>query len=172
MEGFGVTVAFWLLAALTLVSAGGVMVTRNLLRAVLFLIVTFIGIAGNFILLSADFLGMAQVLIYVGAIAVLVLFAVFLTPRAGRDNGETAMAAPAALLSVALAAVLLFVIADTDWNTVSRDPASLSTVSELGEALLGTWILPFQIASVLLTAALIGAVMLVRSADEEAEDLR
>jgi len=172
MEGVGVTIAFWMLAALTLVSAGGVMVARNLLHAVLFLIVAFIGIAGNFILLSADFLGMAQVLIYVGAISVLVLFAVFLTPRAGRDNGETAMAAPATLLSIALAAVLLFVIADTDWTTVSRDPASFATVSALGEALLGTWVLPFQIASVLLTAALIGAVMLVRSREEEAEDLR
>lgn len=172
MEGFGVTVSFWVLAAITLVSAGGVMVSRNLLHAVLFLIVTFMGIAGNFILLSADFLGMAQVLIYIGAISVLVLFAVFLTPRAGRDNGETAMAAPAVMLSVALAAVFLFVISDTDWNTVSRDPASYSTVSELGDALLNTWVLPFQIASVLLTAALIGAVMLVRSREEEEEDLR
>ena len=70
-------------------SAGGVMVSRNLLHAVLFLILTFVGVAGFFVLLSADFIAMAQVIIYVGAIAVLVLFAVLLTPRAGRDNGET-----------------------------------------------------------------------------------
>lgn len=172
MEGFGVTVAFWLLAAVTLVSAGGVMASRDLLHAVLFLIVTFTGIAGNFVLLSADFLGMAQVVIYIGAISVLILFAVFLTPRAGRDNSETKMAAPAAMLCVALAAVFLFVITDTDWNTVADRPASASSVSALGDALLNTWVLPFQIASVLLTAALIGSIMLVRSSDEEQEDLR
>ena len=60
----------------------------------LFLILTFVGIAGFFVLLSAEFIAMAQVIIYVGAIAVLVLFAVLLTPRAGRDNGETKMLLP------------------------------------------------------------------------------
>ena len=172
MEGFGATFAFWILAVVTLVSAGGVMASRNLLHAVLFLIVTFMGIAGNFVLLSADFLGMAQVVIYIGAISVLILFAVFLTPRAGRDNSETKMAAPAAMLCVTLAAVFLFVITDTDWNTVASQPASVSSVNALGDALLNTWVLPFQIASVLLTAALIGSIMLVRSAEEEREDLQ
>ena len=168
MDGFGVTAAFWVLAALTLVAAGGVMASRNLLHAVLFLIVTFIGIAGFFVLLSADFIAMAQVIIYVGAIAVLVLFAVLLTPRAGRDNGETKMAAPAWLLAVCLAAVFIFVLHDTDWQVVTASP-ELST-SDLGEALLGTWVLPFEIASVLLTAALVGSIMLARTPHEEAED--
>jgi NADH-quinone oxidoreductase subunit J len=168
MDGFGVTAAFWVLAGLTLVSAGGVMVSRNLLHAVLFLIVTFIGIAGFFVLLSADFIAMAQVIIYVGAIAVLVLFAVLLTPRAGRDNGETKMAAPAWLLAVCLAAVFIFVIQDTNWHVLTTSP-DLSAF-DLGEALLGTWVLPFEIASVLLTAALVGSIMLARAPQEEAED--
>jgi len=141
---------------------------RNLLHAVLFLILTFVGVAGFFVLLSASFLAMAQVIIYVGAIAVLVLFAVLLTPRAGRDNGETRWAAPAALLSISLLAVLIFVIHDTNWTTVSQSPEL--AVQELGTALLETWVLPFEIASVLLTASLIGAIMLVRSPEEEAED--
>ena len=94
MHGAGPNLAFWVLSALTLVAAGGVMVSRNLLHAVLFLIVSFLGVAGFFILLSAPFLGMAQIIIYVGAIAVLVLFAILLTPRAGRDNSETRWAAP------------------------------------------------------------------------------
>lgn len=168
MEGVGVTLAFWVLAGLTLVAAGGVMVSRNLLHAVLFLIVTFIGIAGFFVLLSAAFLAMAQIIIYVGAIAVLILFAILLTPRAGRGNAETKFALPATLLAVSLAAVFLFVIHDTDWAEVEEDPNLAA--SELGEALVGTWVVPFEIASVLLTAALVGAIMLVRTPEEEAED--
>lgn len=168
MEGFGVTFAFWVLAAVTLVSAGGVMMSRNLLHAVLFLITTFIGVAGFFALLSADFIAMAQVIIYVGAIAVLVLFAILLTPNAGRDNGETRMLLPSLLLSICLAAVFIFVIVDADWRLSSEGPRFSS--QELGEALLTTWALPFEIASVLLTAALVGAIMLVRSPEEEAED--
>ena len=168
MDGVGTGIAFWILALVTLVSAGGVMVSRNLLHAVLFLILTFVGVAGFFVLLSADFLAMAQVIIYVGAIAVLVLFAILLTPRAGRDNGETKMFLPAVLLAICLAAVFLFVIQDTNWATVSESP-NLSA-SALGEALLTTWVLPFEIASVLLTAALVGAIMLARSPQEEAED--
>lgn len=160
--------AFWGLAAITLIAASGVMFSRNLLHAVLFLILSFVGVAGFFVLLSADFIAMAQIIIYVGAIAVLVLFAVLLTPRSGRDNGETSMLAPAVLLSIALFAVIVFVVYDTDWALISESPNL--TARELGNALLSTWVLPFQLASVLLTAALVGAIMLVRSAEEEAED--
>jgi NADH-quinone oxidoreductase subunit J len=168
MDNGGVVFAFYVLSGLTLVSAGGVMVSRNLFHAVLFLILTFVGIAGFFVLLSADFIAMAQIIIYVGAIAVLVLFAVLLTPRAGRDNGETKFAAPAMLLSVCLAAIFLFVIHDTTWQT--NDVAPALSVDELGRALLETWVIPFEIASVLLTAALVGSIMLTRSPEEEAED--
>lgn len=168
MEGGGVTFAFWVLAAVTLIAAGGVMMSRYLLHAMLFLILTFIGIAGFFVLLSAEFIAMAQVIIYVGAIAVLLLFAILLTPRAGRGNAETKFAAPALLLTVCLAAVLLFVIHDTAWQTVD-EPGPIGP-RELGLALLETWVLPFEIASVLLTAAMVGAIMLTRSPEEEAED--
>ena len=168
MEGSGPTIAFWILSAVTLVAAGGVMVSRNLLHAVLFLILTFVGVAGFFVLLSADFIAMAQVIIYVGAIAVLVLFAILLTPRASRDNGETKMLLPGVLLSVCLAAVFLFVIQDATWSEAAADPGI--GAEQLGEALLTTWVLPFEVASVLLTAALVGAIMLARSPQEEAED--
>jgi NADH-quinone oxidoreductase subunit J len=168
VNGAGPVIGFWILAALTLISAGGVVASRNLLHAVLFLIVSFVGIAGFFVLLSAEFLAMAQIVIYVGAIAVLLLFAVLLTPRAGRDNGETAVFPAAALLSVALAAVFIFVINDADWAVVTSSPGL--GAAELGDALLSMWALPFEIASVLLTAALVGAIMLVRTPEEEAED--
>jgi len=168
MDGVGVTIAFWVLSAITLVAAAGVMVVRDLLRAVLFLILAFVGIAGFFLLLSAEFIAMAQVVIYVGAIAVLLLFAILLTPRAGRDNGETRMALPGTLLAVCLAVVFIFVINDTTFTTVNQAPGL--SASDLGEALLGLWVLPFEVASVLLTAALVGSIMLARTPEEEAED--
>ncbi|MBH77286.1 MAG: NADH-quinone oxidoreductase subunit J [Dehalococcoidia bacterium] len=169
MEGAGVQIAFWVLSVLTLVAAGGVMASRNLLHAVLFLIVTFIGVAGFFVLLSAEFIAMAQIVIYVGAISVLILFAIVLTPQSVRDNSETAMVGPAILLGIALATIFLFVIHDTAWPTTNGTPAL--SASALGQALLSTWVLPFEIASVLLTAALVGAIMLVRSETEENEDV-
>ena len=162
MSGFGITVAFWILAALTLASAGGVMASRNLIHAVLFLIVAFLGVSGFFILLSADFLAMAQIIIYVGAISVLILFAIVLTPRAERDNSETSMVLPALLLGTTLAAVLLFVLYDANWN--------VTNVEVLGSALLSVWVLPFELASVLLTAALVGALMIVRRQEDEEGD--
>lgn len=170
MDSTPQSLAFWMLSAVTLVAAGGVLVSRNLLHAVLFLILAFVGVAGFFTLLSADFLAMAQIVIYVGAISVLVLFAVLLTPRASRDNGETKMLLPGVLLAGMLFAVMALAIYDTNWSTVSEAPTV--TARDLGRALLSTWVLPFQIASVLLTAAMVGAIMLVRSPEEEAEDIR
>ncbi len=168
LDGLAVNIAFYVLAGMTLTAASGVMLSRNLFHAVLFLILSFVGIAGFFVLLSAEFLATAQVVIYVGAISVLVLFAVLLTPRAGRDNGETKMLLPAVLLGVSLVTVFLFVIYNANWP--ESDSVQELTVRDLGDALLSTWVLPFQLASVLLTAALIGSVMLSRSAEEDAEE--
>jgi NADH-quinone oxidoreductase subunit J len=170
MDGAYEVLAFYVLAALTLGAALGVMAARQLFHAVLLLVVTFIGIAGFFVLLSAEFLAMAQIVIYVGAISVLLLFAVLLTPGGpeGRRNPETAMLAPAVLLSVALAAVFLFVIVDANWSEVNDSP--VIGAQELGRALVGPWVVPFEVASVLLTAALVGATMLARTPEEEAED--
>jgi len=170
MDGTPQALAFWVLAAVTLIAAGGVLASRNLLHAVLFLILAFVGVAGFFALLSAPFLAMAQVVIYVGAISVLVLFAVLLTPRASRDNSESSMLVPAVVLAGMIFAIMALAIFDTNWSTVSETP--IITAEDLGSALLSTWVLPFQIASVLLTAAMVGAIMLVRSSEEEAEDER
>jgi len=169
IEGAGPGAAFWGLSVLTLAAAGGGIVSRNLFHAVLFLILVFLGIAGFFLLLSADFLAMAQIIIYVGAIPVLILFAIVLTPRASRDNGETRMAPAALVVAIGVAGLLIPAIADTDWRTLASAPAL--PLADLGRELLGTWVLPFQLASVLLTAALVGAVMLVRSPREEQEEL-
>ncbi|HKS90903.1 MAG TPA: NADH-quinone oxidoreductase subunit J [Tepidiformaceae bacterium] len=170
MDGVGVTIAFWILAVITVGAALGVMAARNLLHAVLFLILAFIGVAGFFLLLSAEFLAMAQIIIYVGAIAVLVLFAILLTPYSGRGNGETRMVLPAGLLALCLAAIFIFVLTDTNWTSVNAAPGV--GVTQLGEALLSTWVLPFEMASVLLTAALVGALMLARNPGDDSPEAR
>jgi len=156
-----VVIAFWSLAGLTLGSAAMIILVRNLLHAVLFLILSFVGIAGLYITLSADFVAVTQVLIYAGAIAVLMIFAVMLTPRSSRDNAGNFLQLPALLLSGLVIAGLTFVVLETDWREAGRGPFD-STAAAIGEALLTPFVLPFEIASVLLVAAMIGAIVLVR----------
>ncbi len=154
-------IAFWALAGLTIGSAVMIVLVRNLLHAVLFLILSFVGVAGVYITLSADFVAVVQVLIYAGAISVLMIFAVMLTPRASRDNAEGLLQVPALVLSGLLVAGISFVIVETDWREASGGSFE-STSAAIGEALLSPFVLPFEIASVLLLVAMIGAIVLVQ----------
>lgn len=154
-------ISFWVLAGLTLGSAVMIVLVRNLLHAVLFLILSFVGVAGLYITLSADFVAVTQVLIYAGAIAVLMIFAVMLTPRSSRDNAGNFLQLPALLLSGLLVTGVTFVVIQTDWREASRGPFENSAAA-IGDALLSPFVLPFEIASVLLVAAMIGAIVLVR----------
>ena len=161
MDDTGTVIAFWMLAAITVGSAIGTAAARNLIHAVVFLVISFTGVAGLYITLSADFLAVTQVLIYVGAISILVLFAVMLTPRADRGNQEGFLRLPAVVLSGLVAATMIFVALDTDWNISSREGFE-DTATAIGEALLDKFVLPFEIASVLLLVAMLGAIVLVR----------
>ncbi|MEX1253816.1 MAG: NADH-quinone oxidoreductase subunit J [Dehalococcoidia bacterium] len=138
-----------------------IVVVRNLFHAVLFLILSFIGIAGLYITLSADFVAVVQVLVYAGAIAVLMIFAVMLTPRSDRGNSENLLQAPALLLAGLFLAGIVFVVIETDWREATRGSFD-TTAAAIGEALLSPFVLPFEIASVLLVAAMIGAIVLVQ----------
>ena len=161
MDDAGSIVAFWLLAALTVGSALGVVAVRDLIRALVLLITSFLGVAGLYITLSADFVAVAQVLIYAGAISILLIFAIMLTPRAGRDNAETFLQIPGLLLAGLVAFTIGFISLETDWSIAERGGFD-ETASAIGEALLSPFVLPFEIASVLLVAAMIGAIVLVR----------
>ncbi len=161
MDDTGIVIAFWAFSVITVGASLAVAALRNLLHAVLALIVAFAGMAGLFVTLSADFLAVGQVLIYIGAIAVLMIFALMLTPQAGRYNAESRYAAPAALGALATAGAVIFVIFEAGWPIADR-PGFEETASVLGEALLDKWVLPFEVASVLLLAAMIGAIVLVR----------
>ena len=161
MDDTGSIVAFWLLAGLTVGAALGVVVVRDLIRAVVLLITSFLGIAGLYVTLSVDFVAVAQVLIYAGAISVLLLFAIMLTPRAGRDNRETFFQIPGLLLSGLVVAVIAFVSLEADWRVVEEGGFD-GTASEIGDALLTTYLLPFEMAAVLMLIAMLGAILLVR----------
>ena len=143
-----------------------IIVSRNLIHAVIYLILSFIGVAGLFLTLSADFLALVQILIYVGAIAVLMLFAILLTPRAIRDNAETPMRYPAAILMGLVIAAGAFVALETDWGAM-RDEAIPAQARVIGESLINQYVLPFEIGAVLLTAALVGAIALAREDEED-----
>jgi NADH-quinone oxidoreductase subunit J len=167
IEDTGIVIAFWVLAITTIGCALMVAAVRELLQAVLFLALAFVGVAGIYIVLSADFVAVVQVLIYAGAIAVLMTFAVMLTPAADRKNSETAFQGPAAILAGLVLAVIVFVIYDTDWK-ISGRAAFPATAASLGEAFLKPYVVPFEVASVLLMTAMIGAIVLTK--EEEGED--
>ncbi len=156
-------VAFLAIALLTLVGAVGVVVARSVFISALFLILSFLGVTGLYVLLGAPFLAGVQLLIYVGAIAVLIIFAIMLTrhvmtekePFINRQWGIGGVIA-------ALLFVILFLVgARTDWHLATASPPS-DTIGALGEALLSTYVLPFEVVSVVLLVALIGAIVIAR----------
>ena len=168
MDETGVVVAFWALTVLTLGSALMVALVRDLIHAVLFLILSFVGVAGLYITLSADFVAVVQVLIYVGAVSVLMLFAILLTPRSARDNASVSYRAPVSVVAGLVGAVIVFVSLKTDWPEAERGPFT-TTAAAIGEALLDPYVLPFEVASVLLVVAMVGAIVLVRPRGEDGQ---
>jgi NADH:ubiquinone oxidoreductase subunit 6 (subunit J) len=184
-------IVFWILAVMAIVGALGVVLVPNLFRAALLLIVVFVSVAGMFILLSAEFLAVVQILIYVGAIAILIIFAVMLTRDVQHGNLPNRMQIPAAVFAALLLTALVAVAVDTKWEFLPADqqdraelvqvnalttltgevlddagvsPEDQTEVQESGLAdlLIRDYVLPFEAVSVLLLAALIGALVLVR----------
>lgn len=161
MDDAGIVIAFWVLAVMTIGSALAVVFVRNMIHAVVALIGTFAGLAGLYVTLSADFIAIAQILIYIGAISILFLFAIVLTPRGERNNQEGFLRFPALALAFLVGAVLIYGAVDTEWN-VTDSAGFTETATAIGELLLDTYVLPFEIASVLLIAAVVGSIVLVR----------
>ena len=166
MSDFGFHLAFWSLAAMTIGGATMIIFSRNLIHAVIWMVISMLGIAGLYLTLSADFIAVVQVLIYVGAISVLMLFAIMLTPRAERDNAEGSLLIPAISVAFLLGVAMVYVAIDTDWGAV-RDAPIGEQARIIGESLINEYVLPFEIGAVLLTAALVGAIALAREDDED-----
>jgi NADH-quinone oxidoreductase subunit J len=162
----GVEVVFILLGIAALASAVLVVTTRELVHAALWLLVTLGALAGCYLLLAAEFVAWVQVLIYVGAVVVLLLFGLMLT-RAPIGPSEDLDSAPAqrvaaAVVGVAIAGVLVGVLLAGFRSAYVELPGDVSTGAVIGGSIFRTWVLPFELLSVLLLAALVGAIVLSR----------
>lgn len=161
-----ITILFLITAIVTLGAAVMVVTAHNLVHAALWLILTLFGVAVFYVLLNASFLAVVQVVIYIGAIAILMIFAIMLTRRMMQDTGPTVNQGwgLAALISFALFVGLTWMLSTwIGFNTnLPQLSASTDSLQQLGQALVSpnAYILPFELASVLLLAALIGAIMI------------
>jgi len=157
-------IAFYLFAVITLGAGAVVVFSRQIVYSAFALLFAFFGVAGLYVLLTADFLAVTQLLIYVGAILVLLLFGVMLTTRVVdvEMRSGTINVFPALILVGALAAALLVVFWTTDWRILAEVRIPENTAPGIGIQLLTTYLLPFEIASVVLLVALIGAAMIAR----------
>jgi NADH-quinone oxidoreductase subunit J len=154
---------FWLFALITVGSAAVVVLARSLIYSAFALLFTFFGVAGLYVMLGADFLAATQLLIYVGGILVLLLFGVMLTHKLYDLDlkSEVTQFLPGLIVAVGLFTVLTATAVRTKW---AGGPPHLPafTTKTIGEMFMGTFLLPFEAASVLLLVALIGAAMIVR----------
>jgi len=163
------TVIFVVLTAITLGGAVGVVTNRNIFHGALFLVLSLSGVVGYYVLLNAGFLAAVQLLIYIGAIAILILFAIMLSrgimaQRQSQRNEQWWMAALVTLLIFVVLAVVLWQV---QWPVA--DAAALgapsTSLNQLGQDLMGPYMIPFEVASVLLLVALVGAVVLARETE-------
>lgn len=167
-------IIFIIISTLTLLSAWIVVTNRNLFRAALAMMASFLGVAGLYVLLEAGFLAAAQLLVYIGAISILVIFAIMMTRRLMQTN-ETAFNSQwglSGLASIGLFALITFVILQIWRLTPNVGPQSAppevsagylrDSVIQLGSAMVdpNQYVVPFEVASVLLLAALIGAIVI------------
>ena len=154
-----VTAAFWVLAALVLAGALWVVTLGNLFRAALSLGIVLLGVAGLFVLLEAEFLAFAQVLVYVGAILTIVVFAIMLTARlqaASPAAPASRQVAPSAFVALSLFALLAAATLRIDWRPLESGARAVP-LAELGQQLVTTLVLPFEVVSLVFIVALIGA---------------
>tara|TARA_Y100000588_G_C14058368_1_gene840296 strand:- start:109 stop:657 length:549 start_codon:yes stop_codon:yes gene_type:complete len=172
-EAIIVEIVFWVIALCTIISAIAVVQVRDLFRASLFLIVTFLGIAGMFILLRAEFLAGVQLMIYVGAISVLIIFAILMTRDIDDGNPSHGFRLPVAIISLVFMGIAIYAVSQTEWpllasQSLSPDQISQSkavfenTIPDTARMLLRDYVLAFEAVSVLLLAAVLGALALVR----------
>ena len=154
---------FYLIAALTVGCAFAVAWSRNVVYSAFALMGTLFGTAGMYAFLSADFLAVVQILVYIGGILVLALFAIMLTHQiADVDVSNRAVGRlPAAVIVAVIAVGLGWAAMTAPWKLVAPGPAEPTTYG-IGEAFLTNYLLPFELASVVLLTALIGAIVLSR----------
>ena len=153
------SVAFLVIAIITLSGALAAATLRKLIHAALCLVIAFVGLAASFFLLGAEFVGLVQVFVYVGAVAVLIVFTILLTRR--EVNGTRGINWGGAIVALAVFGGLLWTILKTKSLAISAPPIEPLTVKRIGEVLMTDFVWPLQCVGLVLTAALIGALVLV-----------
>jgi NADH-quinone oxidoreductase subunit J len=161
-------IVFVLLGVLALASAVLVVTTRNVVHAALWLVVTLAGVAGCYLMLTAEFVAWVQVLIYVGAVIVLLLFGIMLTkaPIGGDADLNSENRVAAALVALASAATLTTLVVDA-FRHEFVDLGAGTGAAGVGTSIFRSYVLPFEVVSVLLLAALIGSIVLSRRDEGE-----
>ncbi|MBC7325739.1 MAG: NADH-quinone oxidoreductase subunit J [Moorella sp. (in: Bacteria)] len=159
---------FWLLAVVTIASALAVVLLKNIVHSALYLVLTFVGMAGFYVLLNAEFMAAVQLLVYAGAIAVLIVFAVMLTRRGDirASNLFNVNFLAGMVVSLVLFVVIALATGRTAWMA-SSGQAPDSNVGAIAEAFLGPYAIPFEIAAVLLLVGMVGAILLARGGKQE-----
>ncbi|MDJ0571743.1 MAG: NADH-quinone oxidoreductase subunit J [Pleurocapsa sp. MO_192.B19] len=158
-------VSFGILAAMMIGTALGVVLLPNIVHSAFLLAGVFVSISGLYILLNADFVAAAQILVYVGAVNVLILFAIMLVNK--QENfaklpGRLIRKVSTAVVCFGLFALLGTMVLVTPWSLDTTSPAVINTVVSLGEHFFSDYLLPFELASVLLLMAMVGAIILAR----------
>ena len=159
--------AFLSMAVLVLGGGLGAVTSKNIAHAALFLLISLAGVAGVFILLVSEFLALVQILIYGGAVTIVLLFALMLTRveefSKVADNAQRPIAAVlAVLMFIAMAAVFVT-------ETLPSQPLHRAGIESVGHALFTQWAIPFEVASLVLLVALIGAIIIARGSEKEGE---
>jgi NADH-quinone oxidoreductase subunit J len=155
-------IAFVLMAVIGSLAAFRLVTSQNVVHAALYLVVTLAMVGATYLILAAEFLAWVQVLIYVGAIVVLLLFSLMLTKAPiGRETLDNQQRFIAAVVGVGILAGLVFLIQDAFGD---KPPVRLAhvTTTQVGESIFRSFVLPFEVVSVLLLAALVGAVVIAR----------
>ena len=159
----GLEIVFWILAIVGVASALAVVLLRDVFRAALFLVLCFLSVAGIYVTLSADFLAAVQIVVYVGAISVLIILAIMLTRDVQRGSPSNKLRIPAFVVAIVFLGLVVFSVVGTPWQISTLAPLEPTTTA-LGGMLFGEggFVLAVEIAAVLLLAAVLGAIVLGR----------
>ena len=157
------TILFYVLALIIVVSAAMVVFNKNVVHSAFSLFFTLFAISGFYVLLKADFIALTQIMVYVGGILILLIFGVMMTTKVTNVELKTKNlnTIPSLVFSIGIVTILIFVIFSTKWN-IRLGLDSEETVTQIGIMLLSKYLLPFEIASIVLLVALIGSAMFAR----------
>ncbi len=157
------TILFYVLALIIVVSAVMVVFNKNVVHSAFSLFFTLFAISGIYVLLKADFIALTQIMVYVGGILILLIFGVMMTTKVTNVELKTKNlnTIPSLVFSIGIVTILIFVIFSTKWN-IRSGIESEETITQIGIMLLSKYLLPFEIASIVLLVALIGSAMFAR----------